>query len=284
LHFSNRTNLPDVIRKAVLNDGYDGHKKSDITVSTLIAPPQINVLRKKFRDFIVVDVEDRLYSLFGSAIHKVFEQAGESSNKDIIEERFYAMINGMSLSGQVDRLIPSENKISDWKFTGVNKIIYSNFEDWEKQLNCYAYLARLNGYQIEKLEVIAVLRNWERMKVKTQQNYPESMIQIVEIPVWADQKIQAFIEKRIELHQNARAGTIAPCTEEEKWTKDHIWALMKKGRKTAVKLFKNKRDIPSVLEKEQFIQFRKGESLRCENYCDVKDFCPQYDKEKQDGK
>ena len=280
MHFSNRTNLPEVIRKAVLNDGYDGHKRSDITVSTLIAPPQINVLRKKFRDFIVVDVEDRLYSLFGSAIHKVFEQAND---KDIIEERFFTKIKGMSLSGQVDRLIPSENKISDWKFTGVNKILYSNFEDWEKQLNCYAHLARLNDYQIDKLEVVAVLRNWEKMKVTTQQNYPDSMIQVVDIPVWSEKKIKAFIEKRIELHQDAKGGRIQPCTDEEKWTKDHVWAVMKKGRKSAVKLYKDKKELPK-LSAEQYIQFRQGESLRCKHYCDVRDFCPQHEKETADAK
>tara|TARA_B100002019_G_scaffold172513_1_gene149118 strand:- start:547 stop:1380 length:834 start_codon:yes stop_codon:yes gene_type:complete len=274
---TNEKNLPEPIVKAIQNDGYDGHKKSDITVSSLISPPQITHLRRKFHEFIMVDVEDRLYSLFGSAIHKVFEQA---NSKDIIEKRFYTTIDGLSLSGQVDRLIPEDNKISDWKFTSVNKVLYANFEDWEKQLNCYAYLARLDGYQIEKLEVVAILRNWEKMKVKTSKDYPDSMIQIIDIPVWTQGKAKEFITKRIALHKEARSGKVQPCTDEERWTRESVWALMKEGRKSAIKLYKDKKEIPK-LEPKQFIQFRKGESLRCEHYCEVAQFCPQYQKEKK---
>ena len=108
------------------------------------------------------------------------------------------------------------------------------------------------------------------------------MIQVVDIPVWSEKKIKAFVEKRIELHKDAKNGRIQPCTDEEKWTKDHVWAVMKKGRKSAVKLYKDKKELPK-LDAEQYIQFRKGESLRCKHYCDVRDFCPQYEKETVDG-
>ena len=56
---------------------------------------------------------------------------------------------------------------------------------------------------------------------------------------------------------------------------------MKKGRKSALKLF----DEFSVVEAHSMamnlgaghsVDFRPGENIRCEKYCDCKNFCPQY--------
>ena len=60
------------------------------------------------------------------------------------------------------------------------------------------------------------------------------------------------------------------------------WALMKDGRKSAVKLFDSETE--AMLYKQTakdgdalFIDHRKGEFTRCEgNFCGVAEFCDQY--------
>ena len=65
----------------------------------------------------------------------------------------------------------------------------------------------------------------------------------------------------------------------EKALKD---AGVKKGRKRAVKLHDDERDAhghADALSTGHSVEFRKGVSTRCEKYCAVAMFCPQYQQE-----
>jgi len=77
------------------------------------------------------------------------------------------------------------------------------------------------------------------------------------------------------------------CTDDEVWRRDTKWALMKKNRKSAVKLFDSEEEaekrLVSEKSKQFYIEHRKGEAIRCERYCNVQTFCNQYQQEKKDG-
>ena len=55
MKLTNKSNLPGVIKRAVLNDPYDG-SGSDISTTRLIAPPRIKVLEERHWDNIEEDV------------------------------------------------------------------------------------------------------------------------------------------------------------------------------------------------------------------------------------
>ncbi|MDP1615071.1 MAG: hypothetical protein Q8L68_04670, partial [Methylococcales bacterium] len=85
------------------------------------------------------------------------------------------------------------------------------------------------------------------------------------------------------------------CTDEERWRRPEFWAVMKKGRKSAVACnsYLNGEKIPfTEADAKKWIQdngkkgeqlsleCRKGVCMRCQNYCAVNTFCPQYNGEK----
>ena len=72
---------------------------------------------------------------------------------------------------------------------------------------------------------------------------------------------------------------LEPCTKDERWATDDKFAIMKEGRKSAIKLFDTREDAEKMLESlddKHWLQERKGESKKCVDYCVCRDFCPFY--------
>jgi len=75
------------------------------------------------------------------------------------------------------------------------------------------------------------------------------------------------------------------CSDEEQWAKPTVYAVMKEGRKSALKLCSSEEEARTLLdEKGTYLQVRPGEKTRCESYCQVRDFCEQYQREKEGRK
>ena len=115
---TNNFGLPEPMFRALSHDGYmAGTKKADISVTTLIGPPKINQLKKRYSDQIVEDASDRVWALLGQSVHKVLELAG--GEEEMTEKRLYAEINGWTLTGQTDLYETKNKTISDFKVTSV---------------------------------------------------------------------------------------------------------------------------------------------------------------------
>ncbi len=76
MKYTNLSNLPKAIERAVINDPYESN--SDISTTRLIAPPRIRVLQKRNWDLITEDVSDRIFSLLGQSVHHVIERAKQT--------------------------------------------------------------------------------------------------------------------------------------------------------------------------------------------------------------
>ena len=83
---TNKFGLPEPIANFARADKYT-KGASDISVTTLIDSPRINILRNNYSDKIDVDVSDMVWALFGTAVHRVLESTDESDNV-IVEERY----------------------------------------------------------------------------------------------------------------------------------------------------------------------------------------------------
>lgn len=276
MNLTNVHGLPDAIYQAVKNDPYKGG--GDISVTKLIDAPQRRQLIAKYKDSVVEDVSDRIWSLLGQAVHTILERANKS---DIVEERLYAEVNGWQLSGQFDRLCLHGSSLDDYKVTGVYKVMKGEFEDWTWQLNTLRWLAIQNGHKVDGLRIIAILRDWKKAESQRKQGYPQTPIVAVDIPVLPLEDVYQYVSQRISLHQKAAAGEIIPCTDEERWYEGTKWALMKKGGKRAIRIYENKDDIESPLADGLFIEERKGGYKRCAEYCEVAPFCDQYKPERE---
>ena len=78
-----------------------------------------------------------LWQLLGSALHVVAERGQAEGHRN--EERLFAEINGVTLSGAIDvqQETPEGLILMDYKFTSVWAVMREKPE-WEQQLNIYA--------------------------------------------------------------------------------------------------------------------------------------------------
>lgn len=273
MNLTNLLGLPDAFVAAVKNDPYTGG--GDISVTKLIDSPQRRVLYGKYKDFVVEDVSDRVWALMGQAVHTVLERAGTSA---LVEERLFMEVNGWKLSGQFDRLHVADKTIQDWKVTTTYKA--DGDDSWTKQLNILRMLAIANGHDIERLQVVAIFRDWQRSKAERDEKYPQSNVKVIELPVWSNDQAMQYISDRISMHQAAVKGEEVLCSDDERWYAGSTFALMKEGNKRATKVADTREELGEPA-KGFFIEERKGGYRRCEGYCEVAPFCPQLARERE---
>ena len=118
---------------------------------------------------------------------------------------------------------------------------------------------------------------------KREDNYPTNQIVMLDIPIIPKDEVKDFIVEKVFNHkfvETAKEDKDLPnCTKEERWAKPDVWAIMKNGNKRASKLTYSAEAAEIALNtagKGHSIEVREGESVRCERYCSVKEFCNQY--------
>lgn len=272
MKYTNKFGLPQALVDAVCNDGY--HRgKSDITTTELIQPPIHVLLRREYDGELEEDVSDRVWALMGSAVHHVLDR---SSRGELTETRLYMEMDGWLLGGQLDNLNLESGVLSDYKMTSVYSLLYGDKPEWTAQLNVLAQLAIENGYKVEKLQIIVLARDWSVGKSNSP-DYPKCQVQVVDIPLWLESERMLYIRSRVRLHQEAcvrfhegGASALSECSPEERWEKQAKFAVMKEGRKSAVKLHDSASSAAShvaELGAKHYVVERKGERTRCERYC-----------------
>ena len=264
---TNKHGLPEALVRAVMNDPYTGG--GDISVTKLIDAPQKRALWLQHQDAIEEDVSERIWSLLGQAVHHILERAGTDT---LVEQRLFAEVLGWTLSGQFDRLHLGSRTLSDYKVTTTYKA--KGDDSWTRQLNVLRWLGAQNGLEVDRLEIVAIFRDFRRSEAERNADYPAQAVKVIEVPVWPLDETEEYIKTRILLHQGAAAGDLGVgCTDEERWYSGDKWALLKPGGKRALKVLDAR---PAVVPDGMMLEHRPGRYRRCEKYCEVAPFCPQW--------
>lgn len=281
MKITNKYNLPESIVRAVTNDTYSGPKADSekISVTTLIGPPRIHFLKCKYWADLTEDVVDNIWKVLGSAAHAIMERA--DSKDSIQEERLEKTIDGLTISGAFDLYDGKTQELHDYKTTSAYTIVYNPLgkEEWVKQMNIYAYLLRDAGFPVKGCKIIAILRDHSYSKVVEGGNYPPIPIHIIDIPLWENEKAEAYIKGRVELFKSSKGlddSALPACTKEEMWEKDGTWAVMKEGRKSAVAVRATREEAVAACPQGCSIVERPGERTRCADYCPVNAYCNVY--------
>ena len=292
MKLTNKSNLPNVIKRAVVNDPYDS-SGSDISTTRLITPPRIRVLEARHWDEIEEDISDKIFALLGSSVHHVIERA--VTDEDIAELRLFHEVNGWTLSGQFD-LLTSKGELIDFKVTSAwaaLDALKNGKSEWEQQLNVLDYLSRhtdhsLKNYlgktlKVKSLSIMAILRDWSKMKTMTSKDYPRKQVVMIPVRQWSEEEQDNFVLARIKAHQEAEVGELPVCSAKERWRKDDKYAIMKDGRKTALRLLDTKDQVKQYLKDNKLVEgkgctvvLRAGEDIRCQSYCRVNSFCDYF--------
>lgn len=288
MRWTNKLNLPAPLAAAIRNDSYV--QVGRISATGLLQPPQKKVLEYRYRDQITTDVSENIFSLFGQAIHSVLERS--ATPNELAEKRYIANVRGWDVSGQVDlfeTLHASGGLLSDYKTVGTVSFQIGDKPEWESQLNIYAWLFSKHGVKVNELQIVAILRDWSLRKAARDKEYPQAGVQLIKIPLWPLEKTEKFVEDRVQKHQAAQEcldKNLPPCTPEERWSTPGVYAVMKAGRKNAVRLFDSAAEANALVLTNgagYSTVYRPGENIRCASYCKAAPFCPQLKREQPEG-
>jgi hypothetical protein len=95
-------------------------------------------------------------------------------------------------------------------------------------------------------------------------------------------KIDVFIRHKVEEYERYSAlkdSDIPPCSGEERWERAPKFAVMKTGNKRAVKLFDEQGPADQLASEKgegHYVEFRQGESVKCQSYCLCASYCNYY--------
>ena len=293
MKITNNFNVPETLLALARRDDYT-KGKADFSVTEIISPPRIQRLRRKHYNEMTQDVADMLWMLLGTALHVVAERSEIAGHTN--EERLTVGIDDVMLSGAID--LQKNDKdgviITDYKFTSAWALM-NDKPEWEQQQNIYKYLVeRCKKQPVKKLEICAFIRDWSRRDAVNKADYPKAPIQVIDIPIWTQDRVEHFIRERINLHRDSKVNAdwneeLPLCTEEERWIRETKYAVKKEGRKTAVRVYDTEEEASALLkempEKDKgFIEIRKGEAVRCAgNFCGVNQWCTQYQASLKEG-
>lgn len=281
---TNKHRLPEEIVSALTRNRYvaddaEQNEVTDYSVTSIIAPIQQTVLKRRLVEERQEDIIDRFYMLYGNLAHSLLEEHG--SDDSITEKRFYKKVLGKTLSGQIDHY--KDGKITDYKTVGAYKVKKGDFDEWAKQLNAYSLLVEEAGYPVQAIRIIAIIRDWSEANLAREKNYPEAPIVVIPILKWSHEARTAYIEGRVRLliENEAKAdGDLLPCTDAERWSEVKDWSYQKTGAKRATKVYDNEEEANACEMAEGYEMVKRmTPPRRCQSYCGVSHICRQYQKE-----
>ena len=278
----NELNLPKALERALNYDEVGHHIYGKYSATQLLREPLEVMLQRKYKDLITYDVRDMIDILIGNAIHYLLQKANEGVEGVEVEAEFIATFGDIDISGKADFWDKENGIIQDYKTPKVYTIQKGDFKEWEEQLNIYAYMVRYHGYEVNRIEVVAILKDWSKVKAKNDPDYPQSQVVVIPLKLWSREEQERFIQERInKLEKWVDVEDVEKLPEcEDKWEREKTYAVKKVGSTRATKVFKKREEAEKYLEgKEGYkIEERGGEPIKCMHYCAVKDFCPYWNK------
>lgn len=197
------------------------------------------------------------------------------------EEKLMAEVFHVPIKGRPD--LYANQTVEDYKITSVFSFLLGEKQEWENQLNVYAWLFRKVGFLVNALRINAILRDWMKSKAMFDAEYPQIPFYTVPVKLWTPERSQAYVEERVTLH---KMFPMTPCTPEERWQKPTTWAVKKAGgdralrggvqdsEKAAQKFMTEYLDKKENKKAKLEIEYRPGGFTKCEEYCIVADHCP----------
>lgn len=287
MKLTNRLGLPAPLVKAVSRPRPQYGPKT-VSVTTLIRPAQITGLEHLHKDNISEDAADRLWALMGTLLHDVLEGHAQGLENTIAEQRLEMQLAGWTITGKYDlsEFILDNEDLSDWKFTSIYALKEKEpvKSEWEAQLNGYAELLRQQGRKVSSAQIVAIGRDWSKRRAAREPDYPQKAVLIKPVKLWPPEQVLNYLTERIKLYEAALEGHWPECSPEERWARPSQYAIMKKGNKKATKLCDDETQASRWIDNNiadshvhhYYIEPRPGESIRCESYCSVSKFCPQW--------
>lgn len=297
MKITNKLNLPQPFVDAVTRE-YQ-YKDKQYSVTTILKDVREILLTRRHNDEIEQDVADMIWLILGTATHSVLENSKEEET-EFKEEHFVEEVeNGYKLSGQADLYNAEKKMITDYKTCSAWKVIYNDFEDYRKQLLMYAWAFKKMGFEVEKGQIVAVMKDHNKTKAKIDSSYPDYPVKVIEFVFNEEDfiEIEKFIKdkfKEIAKYENVPDDELPICLPENRFNEGNKYAVKKKTNKRALKVYDNLEEAEKHLKQLEYklmnkntgeieeirndyeIEVREGQDKKCMDYCSCCNFCSYY--------
>lgn len=277
---TNKLNLPSPFVSLAQRDYV--YEPNEYRVTSLLKGIRETILERRHHKEIERDVSDMVWLLFGTAVHGILEKHQELGH-ELKEERIKVPFGNYILSGQFDLYNDETKIVTDYKTASVWKIIFGDFEDWRRQILIYCLMLRKIGFDAQGGQIVAFLKDHSKRDAKIKSDYPQFPVQVVKFNFTDDdfKECEEWLQARFEEIAAAEKlpdDELPICTPDERFNSGDKFAVMKKGRKTALRV------LDTMEEAEQWkaenggdeIVIRPGEDKKCLDYCAVCEFCSYY--------
>ena len=270
--YTNKLNLPKVFEKLQERKDPIPHRYG---ITELLGSTREIKLKRKYFDKLEEDISEHIPALFGSAVHKVFE---ENSNPEESEIKMEVEFGEDVVVGIIDHV--DGDIIEDYKTCSVSKYTKQDFDDYKMQVYAYAYMRMIKfGIISRKGKIYMLMKDWSKIKAYKSSNYPTSPIYVLEFPIYDSDYdfIFNYINNKLkELNNNE----LPLCSDEDRWYTGTTYAVYKNvGDKKAALVAETEQEahdyITNKCDGKGEIQVRKGEYLKCKYYCLCSKFCDQ---------
>jgi hypothetical protein len=127
-----------------------------------------------------------------------------------------------------------------------------------------------------------MLRDWQKSKAAHDPKYPQVQTVEIALSLWSEVDQLAYITERVNLFEANKAvpdDDLPLCSAEDRWQEADKYAVMKPGRKSAVRVLDSHADAVGMaanLDGGHYVQGRPGEPRRCADYCPAAPWCNQW--------
>lgn len=241
------------------------------------------ILSRRHYAEIDEDVVDRVWAIFGTAVHSILERGTETPSQ-LKENAISVDVGKYKLTGIFDLYDDCTGTVVDYKTAGTIKYQKQDFEDYRRQTLIYCWMLRQIGFDAHRAEIVMILRDWVKTKAKFDADYPDCQVQKVTFEFTDNdfESIEHFIKEKfsvIDFASKLPDEQLIPCDKTERWHKDDSWAVVKDGNKKAYRVFYSEEEADELAmamsaKGKYHVEFRPGEDTKCEHYCAVRKWCP----------
>lgn len=267
--------LPDSLRSYLTEDSYSsGVIPVDVSATRLKDSPRVHRLQREHYKDIKVDILKRGYAKLGEAWHYYMETHAPSDW--IVEKRLYAVVDGKTISGAIDALEPCDGGYNIWDYKLMTSYkAKGELKEFEQQLNIYSFLLRQNDMEPKGLFISGIIRDWSDKLVGG--DYPDTMFPVYQLDMWSPEEAEDFVRTRLKLHTSVE---LPLCTDEERWMSAPKFAVVSEKTGKTLRLYDTEEQAMEHKTKSPVkIEKRTSEPIRCQRFCEVAEFCDQYQSE-----
>lgn len=254
---TNVYDLPEQIVKLVENEKYT-YTPGRYSVTEILNSTKEIILKRRYKERLIVDVSDHVNMLFGTAFHKLFETDDENS-----EVKIEFPVSNSILSGRIDLI--KDFILEDYKTCSAWKWKSQDFSDWDKQGLIYVWILNKLGRHIEKLRFTAFIKDFSKGRKEYEKDYPVAQIMVHERKITSRdlKEIEEFIFKKIaeiEYYIDKPNNELPEPLDEELWKTPDKYAVMKNNGKRALKVYDNEKDanVHLLTNGGDYIEKREG--------------------------